>query len=66
MSTTWWGEADQAVRDARRSQDDATSTYDAQLTALLGEYAGRRSAAAEVVRRVADIAVGHAAEADPA
>lgn len=41
-----------------------TSTYDAQLTELLKEYAGRRSAAAEVVRRVAEVAVGHAAEAD--
>ena len=60
--STW--EAEQAVRDARRAQDRAADAYDAQLTALLEEYAGRRSVAAELVRQVADLAVGHAAEAD--
>jgi hypothetical protein len=57
-------DAEHAVARARDEQADAAYTYDARLTALLEEYAGRRSAAAELVRQVADLAVGHAAEAD--
>lgn len=60
MTTPWW-EAESAVENARA---EAARTYDLRLTGLLEEYTGRRSASAEVVRQVADIAVGYATEAD--
>lgn len=64
MSSISWWEVNQAVRTARDAETEAANTYDRRLTELLEEYAGRRSAAAQLVRDVADLAVGYAAESD--
>lgn len=57
-------EVQDAVESFRRDQDTARTGYDQELTALLEEYAGRRSAAAHLIRHVAALAVGHAAAAE--
>lgn len=63
MTINRW-DLDNAIRDARKDQAAAADGYNQALTALLEQYAGRRSAAAHLVREVADLAIGHAAEAD--